>query len=336
MRQEIGEIPEAVARLLRDGADEIVAAGTALRDKAPVAVVTIARGSSDHAAAFLKYATELTAAVPVASIGPSIASVYGRGMQLRQCAALAISQSGESPDIVAMAESARTSGALTLALTNSPGSPLALAADRSLDLRAGPERSVAATKTFVASVAAGLAVLAHWTADAPLKAALAALPDALSAALGCDWSAFAAALEDARSLFVLGRGPALAIAGEAALKFKETCGLHAEAYSAAEVLHGPARIVESGFPILALVPPDAAERSVLEVVAQLAGQGARCAVTSPEAGAATSLPAPRTGHALTDALALIVPFYLFVEQLARARGFDPDHPPHLHKVTRTL
>jgi glutamine---fructose-6-phosphate transaminase (isomerizing) len=335
MREEIEEIPAAVGRLLRDGADQFRHAGEALREQRPVMIATIARGSSDHAAAFLKYAFELSAGIPVASIGPSIASIYGRELDLRRCAAIAISQSGQSPDITNMAQSARASGALTIALTNTPDSPLAEAADIAIDLMAGTEKSVAATKSFVNSVVGGLAILAQATQSTRLDAALAGLPEALERALACDWSPLCAVLEEPTSMFVLGRGPALAIAAEAALKFKETCALHAEAYSAAEVLHGPARIVERGFPVLAFAAEDAAEDSVVEVVDRLAGQGARAFVTSQRASAATALPTAATGEPMTTALALIVSFYAFVEELSRRRGFDPDRPPHLKKVTET-
>jgi glucosamine--fructose-6-phosphate aminotransferase (isomerizing) len=336
MRREIDEIPSVVREFLATSDKVLAGAGARLRDHDPATVVTVARGSSDHAASFLKYAIELTAGIPVASIGPSIVSIYGRELHLARCAALAISQSGQSPDIVAMATAARASGARVLAITNTADSPLAEASDLTIDLRAGPERSVAATKTFVVSIVAGLAMLGHWREDAPLLAALAALPEALERALACDWSALLPALDGRDSLYVLGRGPTHAIASEAALKFKETCGMHAEAYSAAEVLHGPARIVEAGYPVLALAARDAAEASVVEVVERLAGQGARTFVTSEGAVAATGLPFVATGHPLTDALALVLPFYGFVESLSRHRGFDPDRPPHLRKVTETL
>lgn len=336
MRREIEEIPAAVSRLLEGGAADLAAAGAALSDADPVMIATIARGSSDHASAFLKYAFELVAGIPVASIGPSVASIYGRELQLRNCAAIAISQSGKSPDIVSMATSARANGAFAIALTNTPGSPLAAAADIGLDIRAGEEKSVAATKSFVNSVVAGLAVLAHASGNAKLQHALADLPSHLETAISCDWSSLLEPLAAGHpSLYVLGRGPALAIAAEAALKFKETCGLHAEAYSAAEVLHGPARIVEAGFPVVAFSTADAAEASTAEVVARLAGQGARVFITSPQPGAGISLPAVDTGDPITGALALIVSFYAFVEGLARRRGFDPDNPPHLRKVTET-
>jgi glutamine---fructose-6-phosphate transaminase (isomerizing) len=336
MRLEIEEIPDATRRLLSDSAEQVKAAGLALRTKDPAMIATIARGSSDHATAFLKYAIELTAGVPVASIGPSIVSIYGRELKLSRCAALAISQSGKSPDIVAMEQSARRNGALCIALTNTPGSPLATSADIAVDLRAGVETSVAATKSFVSSVVAGLGIVGHWTGDAALLEALTALPAAFQRAVVQDWTPLMAALKGRDSLYVLGRGPALAIAEEAALKFKETCGIHAEAYSAAEVLHGPARIVEAGFPVLALASRDAGEAGVAEIADRLASQGANVFTTSDRVKQATALPYVATGHPITDALTLIVTFYAFVEMLSRHRGFDPDHPPHLRKVTETL
>jgi glucosamine--fructose-6-phosphate aminotransferase (isomerizing) len=335
MQAEIAETPAAVSRLLAAEAD-FAEAGAALRAKNPALVGTIARGSSDHAAFYLKYAVELLAGLPVASLGPSIASIYGRPLRLSSAAVVAVSQSGRSPDIVAASEAARAAGALTLALTNAEGSPLAAGADIALPLRAGVETSVAATKSFVNSVVAGLMLLAHWQQDGALRAALSALPGELEAALACDWSALAETLSAGpRSLYVLGRGPGLAVAAEAALKFKETCGLHAEAYSTAEVMHGPARLVETGFPVLALLVPDAAEASGAQTVARLAGQGALAFSTSPAAEGAALLPVVRTGHKLTAPLALVVSFYAFVERLSRALGFDPDRPPHLSKVTRT-
>lgn len=336
MRREIEEIPAAVARLLKGSWDTLVAGGRELRARDPATIVTIARGSSDHAASFLKYAIELTAGIPVASIGPSIVSIYGRQLRLDRCAAIAISQSGKSPDIVAMAQSAHTSGATTIAITNTPGSPLAEASDLTIDLLSGEEKSVAATKTFVASVVAGIGLVAHWQEDKALLSALDALPQLLREAIACDWSPLFGALDKHESLYVLGRGPALAIANEAALKFKETCGIHAEAYSAAEVLHGPARIVERHFPVLALAARDAAEASVAEVAERLAGQGARVFITSINAIKAERLPFAASGHPITDALALIVSFYGMVEALSRRRGFDPDRPPHLKKVTETI
>ncbi|PYE87662.1 SIS domain-containing protein [Phyllobacterium leguminum] len=336
MRAEIASIPDVVARLL-DGSNDILRkAGSQLREKDPAFLVSIARGSSDHVATYLKYATELTAGIPVASLGPSIASIYGARLKLANAAAIAISQSGKSPDIVTMAKVARTSGALTYAISNTSDSPLAQTCDVAIDILAGPEKSVAATKTFVASAVAGLALIAHWTGDTALLDALRQLPRALNDALTCDWSPLGEALEGHDSLFVLGRGPSSAIANEAALKFKETSSMHAEAYSAAEVLHGPVAIVGKNFPVLALTARDAAEQSIIETCDRIAGQGAAVFVTSTSKTAATPLPFVATSHPLTDPLALLVSFYIFVEGLSRHRGFNPDTPPHLRKVTETI
>jgi len=335
MQQEIAGIPEAVATFLDRAAAPLARAGKRLRDKDPVLIATVARGSSDHAANYLKYSAELSAGIPVASLGPSIASIFDARLKLNRAACLAISQSGKSPDIVGMAEAARRDGALTVALTNTAGSPLAEACDEVIDIYAGPERSVAATKTFVNSVVAGLALLAECTENNELRRALGALPGQLEAARNCDWNALCEALDGHDSLFILGRGPSLAIAGEAALKFKETSSVHAEAYSSAEVMHGPVSIVGGGFPVLALAARDAAERSITAAADELTTKGAAVFVTSNEASSATRLPFTATGHTLTDPLALIVSFYAFIEAFARRRGLDPDKPTHLRKVTET-
>jgi glucosamine--fructose-6-phosphate aminotransferase (isomerizing) len=311
-------------------------AGQLLRDADPAVIVTIARGSSDHAATYLKYAIELTAGIPVASLGPSIASIYHAPLRLNRAACLAISQSGQSPDLLALAASVRAAGACTIALTNAVASPLAVAADLAVPLKAGPENSVAATKSFVTSIVAGLAILAHWQEDGALHAALTALPAQCEEAIGQEWPALASALAAANSLFVLGRGPAYAIANEAALKFKETCGLHAEAYSGAEVLHGPAALARRGFPVIALIARDAAEPAMAATASRLATQGGMVFASSTAASGAQTLPFVATGHSLTDPLALIVSFYAFIERLARQRGFDPDAPPDLSKITKTL
>jgi glucosamine--fructose-6-phosphate aminotransferase (isomerizing) len=336
MRQEILEIPEAAARLLDASDGAIEAAGRRLRALSPRVMTTVARGSSDHAASFLKYATELTAGVPVASIGPSIASIYGAKLKFEGAACLTISQSGKSPDIVAMAKAARAGGALTIALTNTAGSPLAEASDHAIDIRAGEEKSVAATKSFVNSAVAGLMLLAHWTGDDALHAALRGLPASFSKAVDCDWMGIADALAGENSLYFLGRGPSAAMANEAALKLKETCAMHAEAYSAAEVMHGPLALIEPGFPVVALAARDASEQSMAEAADLLAGKGASVFVTSALAAKAKMLPHAATGHPLTDPLPLIVSFYAFVEAFARRRGLDPDRPPNLRKVTETI
>jgi glucosamine--fructose-6-phosphate aminotransferase (isomerizing) len=336
MRREIAEIPEATARLLDQAGGALAKAGAEIRSLDPRFLTTVARGSSDHAAAFLKYAIELTAGIPVASLGPSIASIYGAKLKLAQSASIAISQSGKSPDIVTMAKAARDGGALTIAITNTAGSPLAAASHHAIDIRSGTEKSVAATKTFVASAVAGLAILGEWTGDKALLAALGELPAHFANAISCDWMEIAGALPRHNSLFILGRGPSAAIANEAALKFKETCGMHAEAYSAAEVMHGPLALVRKGFPVLALAARDRSEPSMAETADALADKGAAVFITSERARKGARLPFAATGHPLTDPLALIVSFYAFVEAFARQRGLNPDEPHNLRKVTETL
>ena len=337
MQAEVEEIPAAAERFLEGSRAQVAAAAAAMRAADPGLVVTVARGSSDHAATYLKYAVEIVAGLPVASVGPSVASIYGRQLRLGGAACVGISQSGQSPDIVEMMKSARAGGALTIAVTNDDTAPMAAACDHTLPLRVGPEKSVAATKTFVVSVLAGLALVAEWREDAGLRAAVAALPEQFARALACDWAPLSDRLARAGSAFVLGRGPGFAIASEMALKFKETSGIHAESYSAAEVLHGPAALVQAQFPVLALGVEDAALPQVIATAERLAGQGADVFLTAAGAGAGVTRLGTVAGvHPLTAPLVVAVAFYRFIEALARRRGFNPDTPPHLRKVTETV
>lgn len=335
MRQEINDIPNVAARLLHDGAPLIAQAAQKLRERDPAVIVTIARGSSDHAAHFLKYAIELELGIPVASVGPSLSSIYGARLRLERAAALAISQSGASPDIVSLARTSQSGGALTVGLVNTVPSPLAAEVSFPIDILAGQEIAVAATKSFVNSIVAGLAIVAAWSDKPELQKAVAGLPEQFERALQLDWSALVEPLQGSDSLYMLGRGPSLAIASEAALKCKETCELHAEAYSSAEVLHGPVSLVAPNFPIIAFAARDKAEPSVVKTASELAAKKAAVYLTSSQGEGPHCLPFIETGHPLTDALALIIPYYGMVEALSRARGFDPDKPAALKKVTAT-
>ncbi|MBM7066618.1 SIS domain-containing protein [Actibacterium sp. 188UL27-1] len=335
MRAEIAEIPQAVDRLLTQGGADVAAIARVIRQRDPAFIVTVARGSSDHICTYLKYAAELLLGVPVASIGPSIASIYGAQLKVAGSLSLAVSQSGKSPDIVEMSRSAGAQGALTVAVTNTPGAPLSANSAHTIDIHAGPEHSVAATKTFVTSAVAGLLLLAEWKQDRALIRALRNLPDHLDRAVAADWSPVEQALDGFDSLFTLGRGPVWAMSNEAALKFKETCQIHAESYSSAEVLHGPVSIVGDGFPVLCFAAGDAAETAVADIADRISAKGARVFVTSDRAQAAQAIPTVRTDHPLTDPIALITSFYAMVERVALARGIDPDTPRHLQKVTQT-
>ena len=334
MRREIEEIPVAVARLLDDGAKATrnIAAEIARRD--PRFLISVARGSSDHACTYLKYASELLFGLPMASVGPSIASIYGTPLKAGGTLCLAVSQSGKSPDIVDLAGNTRESGAYVVAITNDTASPLARAASATLGIHAGPELSVAATKTFVTSLIAGLWLMAEWKRDAELLAAIRDLPEVLDRATRCDWSPLIEAVRG-DNLFTLGRGPSWAISNEAALKFKETCQIHAESYSSAEVLHGPVSIVGSGFPVIGFAAADKAEAALVEVAEQIAAKGAQVFVTSDQVKTAHRLDHVRSGHWLTDPIPLVVSLYAMVERIAARRGIDPDTPRHLKKVTET-
>ena len=336
MRLEINEIPDVVEALISHGSADIIAAAKALRAGDPRVVVTVARGSSDHVCAYFKYACELLLGLPVASVGPSVASIWGARMKLAGAACISVSQSGQSPDIVAMAKAARRDGALTLAITNDTGSALAGQVVHVLDIHAGTERSVAATKTFVTSAVAMLLLVGYWRGDTGLIRAVMDLPEVLRRACDLTWPEVGAAVVAAPSLYTLGRGPSWAIANEAALKFKETCRIHAESYSSAEVLHGPVSIVETGFPVVCFAAHDKAEAAVVAIADQLADKGATVFVTSDLAQKARTIEHLRSGHPLADPIALIVSFYAMVERVARARGIDPDRPRHLRKVTQTL
>ena len=303
-----------------------------LRQNPPPFVVTCARGSSDHAATYAKYLFETQLGLVTASASPSVGSVYEASQQLRGALYLVISQSGKSPDLLRNAEAAKAAGARVVALVNVEDSPLAQLADTVIPMAAGAERSVAATKSYLASLAAILQLGAYWRNDPALVAALDALPAALAQAWQCDWSAVTDGLVEAHNLFVVGRGPGLAAAQEAALKFKETCGLHAEGYSSAEVKHGPMALVGKDFPVLAFAQPDETGAGTRALADEFAARGARVWL----AGEGGNLPVATAPHPLCAPLLTVQSFYRAINALALRRGFNPDLPPHLNKVTETV
>lgn len=339
MAAEIGETPAAVARLLEREGAAIARLGHDLAAREPAVIVTCARGSSDHAAAFFKYLAEIESGVPVASLGPSIASIYRAPLRLKGAVLVSVSQSGQSPDIVALQGAARAAGAFAIAIVNQADSPLAATADAVIPLHAGTENSVAATKSCIASAVALAALVAAWTGRADLAAAVHRMPDTLQTSLASVWDAALPSFVAAPSAYLVGRGPALPVAAEAALKMKETAALHAEAFSGAEVMHGPLQLLQPGFPVMAFRQQDASHEAMTGSIARLrAAQGRVFAVASTPAPGhdADHLTAPATGYPLLDPLAMLLPFYAFAEKLARARGHDPDRPSLLRKVTETI
>ena len=332
MFAEAAEASDVVARLFAANLDAVARLADDLRRNPPPFVATCARGSSDHAATYAKYLFETQLGVITASVSPSVSSVYGKPQRLRDALFLVISQSGRSPDLLRSAEAARAAGARVVALVNAEDSPLAALADTVLPLHAGAERSVAATKSHIASLAAVFQLAAYWKNEAPLLDALPHLPDALRSAWEADWSALVRGLPDARNLFVLGRGLGLAVAQEAALKFKETCGLHAEAYSSAEVRHGPMALVGPGFPVLVFSQPDETQAGTLALAEEFRARGADVWVVS-DGG---NLPLAAAPHPACAPLLAIQSFYKAINALALRRGFNPDLPPHLNKITETV
>lgn len=335
MLREAAEAARAVATQLRANRDLVAQVAEAVRAFAPRAVVTCGRGSSDHAATYAKYLIEIHTGLQVSSAAPSVSSVYAARPDLREVLFIAISQSGKSPDLVLAATHAREAGALVLAFVNADDSPLGSVAHHRIPLHAGIEASVAATKSYIASLAAVLHLVSAWTADAALGSAVEELPDALAAAWSLDWSAAIPRFRSADSLYVVGRGLGLGIAQEAALKFKEACGLHAEAFSAAELRHGPMALVKPGFPVLVFVQDDETRASAPALVRTLGEAGADLVLAGLEVPGALALPV-RRAHPAIEPMLLIQSFYRLAVAVALARGRDPDRPPHLSKITETV
>jgi glutamine---fructose-6-phosphate transaminase (isomerizing) len=342
MRAEIDEIPSAVARLLDEGRTEIAAAASAIRTTDPGWVSLVARGTSDHAAIHLRYLIETELGIPSGMAAPSTVTIYGADLRWRGGLVIAVSQSGRSPDLIEVVERARAGGALTIAIVNDGASPLAAAADAVIDCRAGEERSVAATKSYVAQLAAGAALVAAVRARGPLGESLSRLPAVLRASL----EAAAAALTDdapvvaefaaSERSIVIGRGFEYPTALEIALKLKETGRLFAEGYSSADFSHGPVVLAGPEVPVLAIRPAGRTGQLVDEGIEAARAAGARPWIVGIEPAARTiALPLPGDLPEALASLATIVPGQLLAEAVARRRGYDPDAPPGLRKVTLT-
>ena len=335
MLAEALEAPAAVARLLAADRDLYAALGEDLRLHPPHSLLTIARGSSDHAAHFAAYLIMARLGRLVTSLPMSLVTLYQSRIRCAGLCALAFSQSGQSHDLVLPMRYFRDGGARTAAFVNDVDSPLARAAQWVLDLAAGPETSIAATKSCIAQLVAGARFVAAWQDDATLHAGLADLPARLRAAAQADWSAGVGALASADRLFVVSRGLGLPIAMEAALKLKEVCGMQAEAFSGAELRHGPMALVEQGYPLLVFAPRGPAQRGLLGLADELRRAGARVVLAAPADAAPAELPLVTAAEPDLDPVCALQSFYPMAEALARARGLDPDAPPHLRKVTVT-
>ena len=334
MEIEARETPLVAGRLVSETSESLIQLGERLRRLSPLYAVAMGRGSSDAAALLAKYLFEARLGLPTVSAAPSIYSVYGKRLNFEKAVILAISQSGRSPDLIEYCRAAVGPDVLRMALINDVTAPLGDAVDVSIPLHAGVETSVAATKSCLAAMALVFGLTAYWRNDPDMIAAFERLPQVLSRALDLDWAAADAFLAGDGPIFVIGRGPGLAVAAEAALKLKETNGLHAEAVSAAEIRHGPFALVGRGLRVIVFAQRDAAFQGLQKLAADLVELGCPVLFISP----GRSVPDPHVepdAEPVLELMAMLVRFYLLANTSALARGRSPDRPPLLSKITET-
>ncbi|MGB8555199.1 MAG: SIS domain-containing protein [Pseudolabrys sp.] len=329
---ETAEIPAAAERLLAR-TDAIKAIVARVEQTRPRIVVFCGRGSSGHVGVYLRYLFEARLGLLASAAAPSVVTAYRRPPEMRDALFVVVSQSGRSPDLVNATQVAREHGALTLAIVNDQDSPTAAASELVLPIGAGAEHSVAATKTVVLSMIAGAQLVAALARDDDLVAGLGQLPLRLSRALDCDWSAWADSAARAAAAFVVGRGYGLGCVREIALKVAEILRVPTLGHSAAELRHGPRASITPSTPVLVLRQNDEAATAIDDLVKDLNDANETLFVAGGPAG---TLPWIGDGHPVYDPVLMLVPAYRAIEAVARRRGFDPDNPPHLSKVTKTL
>jgi len=334
MAAEMAQQPQVIAALTGRRA-ELVRQITSILPDDLSGIVLLARGSSDHAAVYGRYVLELAAGRPVSLAAPSLHTLYGAKVDYRGYLAVAVSQSGRTPEIVTVLERMKAGGARCLAITNSPDSPLGAAADMVLDLDAGVEEAVPATKTFSAQIVA-FALIAEALGAVPWNGSdWERLRAHVEVVLGDDTPArrVATIIGNSTGLVTVGRGILYSAALEAALKLKETTSILAEGYSSADLRHGPIAVATGGLPVVAFIAPGPAAPDMHELMSWLDRRGARVLDVSEEVGAALPLPG-----GLPEML-VVVPAIVRAQQLAlwlaRHRGIDPDAPAGLSKVTLT-
>jgi len=341
LEQEILEQPQALQRLLESERQTIEDVAAHLRARQPRFVVLAARGSSDNAARYGQYLFGAANRLPVALATPSLFTLYRQPPCIDEALVVAISQSGQSPDIVAVVEEGRHQGGLTVAITNDPSSPLAAAAEHTICLHAGAEHSVAATKTYTCSLLALAMLSAALARDEERLRLLAGLPRLVGEAVGNVPAVLQAAerYRYAEACIVVSRGYNYCTAFEIALKLKELAYIVAEPYSSADFQHGPVALIEQGFPVVAAVPQGYVAAELVDFLRQLHERKAELVVISPLdealALAQTPLPLPRNTPEWLSPIVAVAPGQLFALGMTVAKGFDPDRPRGLHKVTRT-
>ena len=332
MAREIAESADVVARIIGHR-DAIADAAQRLDIQAAPLAVMCGRGSSGHAGVYLRYLIETRLHLPVSASAPSVVTAFRKPLALRNALFVVISPSGRSPDLVAATQSARASGARTVAIVNDAISPVAEAAEFVIPIAAGPERSIAATKTVIGSMAAGAELIAALARDDGLKAALDRLPERTRRAQELDWSDLSGSLADASAVFVASRGLGLGPAREIALKLAEILRLPSLGFSAAELQHGPRAALSAKTPVLMLRLADETADTVDALAGELRGSGIAVHLCG---GPRSTLPWIGDDDPATDAISMLIPAYRVIESTARSWRFDPDRPPFLSKVTETF
>jgi glucosamine--fructose-6-phosphate aminotransferase (isomerizing) len=341
LRREILEQPAVLGQLLREGPKQVEAIARRLRDKPPRFVLIAARGTSDNAATYGKYMLGAINGLAVGLAAPSLITVYKHRIDLRDALVIGVSQSGQGLDVNAVLEHAKPQGAFTVAITNDPTSPMAALADAVISLGVGPEKSVAASKTYTGELLALALLCAHWSGDRQLLRDLDGLAGAVAEVLDQEPALVecAQAFRKATTMVCVSRGYNHTTSFEIALKVKELSYIAAQAYSGADFRHGPIALLDDGFPVVATAPQGLALGDMLSLIDEIKATGARLAVVSNDKTALgkadfrITLPAP-----LPEWLSPIVcaiPGQFLALHLALARGYDPDNPRGLHKVTQT-
>ncbi len=293
----------------------------------PHAVMAVGRGSSDHAGVFAKYLIEIEIGIPVFAAAPSVTTIYNKTVNLNGVLVLIMSQSGRSPDIIEQARQARANGAFCIALLNDEEAPLANEVDYVIPLSVGKEESVAATKSYMATISAILQLVAYWKNDADLIESLNTIYQSLEQAVNSPSQLRFEDLDAVKNLVVLGRGLGYAISREIALKLKEVCSIHAEAFSSSEFLHGPVTLVDKKFKIIDVLIEDESAKAHKQQIAEMKQRGAEIVHLHQIV---------ENLHPRIAALAVLQRFYLDIENIAVSRGLDPDKPAGLKKVTETI
>ncbi|HVV69709.1 MAG TPA: SIS domain-containing protein [Gammaproteobacteria bacterium] len=335
MLNEALSAAEVVKSQLLSANDSLETLSQMLEVNDPSVALTVARGSSDHAANYFSYLLMSRTGIPVVSLPLSLKTLHHTAMRVRHQLVIAFSQSGRSPDLVETMRSLSTDGALTVAMVNDMNSPLAEVCRHSVPLMAWPEKSVAATKSYIATLAVIARLIANWQKDEELRKAINDLPEQLTRAAAIDWSKAIATISQAERMMVVGRGLGFAIALEAALKLKETSAIQAEAFSSAEIQHGPMALIDQTYPLLIFAPRGPEQAGLLKLADEMRNRGARVLLAAPSDVAERDLTLAVASHPVLDPILAIQTFYVMVAGLAEVRGYNPDAPRHLNKVTLT-